>query len=84
MTVVDLLELAGVTPAADVGETHILRADGSVVDASQRPSLLGLGPGIRGERLHPGTILMAPERADRETLYTRLSRGEKDITQFRH
>ena len=82
MTVGDLLEVAGVTAIAESSETHILRADGSVVDASQRPSLLGLGRGIRGERLQPGDTLIVPERADRETLYTRFIRGAKDITQI--
>ena len=82
MTVGELLELAGVTAMAETSETHILRADGSVVDASQRASLLGLGRGIRGERLQPGDTIIVPERADRETLYTRFIRGAKDITQI--
>jgi hypothetical protein len=82
MSLGDLLELAGVTPVADLGKTHILRAGGPVVDALQRPSLLGLGRGIRGERMQPCDTLIVPECADRETLYTRSIRGAKGIFQI--
>ncbi len=86
MTVGDLLDLAGLTTVADAGETPVLRADGSVLDAGNSSgggSFFGLALGsgnIRSKRLQPGDTVVVPERADRESAYTRFIRGAKDIT----
>jgi protein involved in polysaccharide export with SLBB domain len=81
MTVGDLLDLAGVTAVAEVADTHVLRADGTVLDAGNASgSFFRLGSSIRSQRLQPGDTVVVPERADRETWYTRFIRGAKDIT----
>lgn len=81
MTVGDLLDLAGVTAVAEVANTHVLRADGTVLDAGNASgSFFRLGSSIRSQRLQPGDTVVVPERADRETWYTRFIRGAKDIT----
>ncbi len=86
MTVGDLLDLAGPTTLADAGETHTLRADGTVFDAGNSSGGscffgLALASGnIRSQRLQPGDTVVVPECADRETVYTRFIRDAKDIT----
>lgn len=82
MTVGDLLDLAGVTAIADEAETHVLRADGTVMDANSAGGggVFRWAAGIRQQRLQPGDTVVVPERADRETFYTRFIRGAKDIT----
>jgi len=82
MTVGDLLDLAGVTPVADVADTHVLRADGTVLDDGRASSgnVFRWTSNIRQQRLQPGDTVVVPERADRETPYTRFIRGAKDIT----
>lgn len=78
-TVGDVVRRAGATPLADVGETYVLRADGTVLSGSQVTGFLGFG-GIQRVRVEPGDTVVVPERADRETAYNAFLRGAKDFT----
>jgi protein involved in polysaccharide export with SLBB domain len=81
MTVGELLGHAGPTAQAELEETHVLRADGTVLSADQAStSLFSRATDIRHTRLMPGDTVVVPEKADRETAYTRFIRGAKDIT----
>jgi protein involved in polysaccharide export with SLBB domain len=78
-TVDDVIQFAGTSTFADVSETYVLRADGTVLSGSQVNSWLNWG-GIRRVKLQPGDTVVVPEKADRETGYTAFIRGAKDIT----
>ena len=82
MTVNDLIRLAGATALAELEETHVLRADGTVLGADRVATLglFGRVGDVRDLRLMPGDTVVVPEKADRETAYTRFIRGAKDIT----
>ena len=79
MTLRDVVDSAGADLYADVSESYVLRADGTVLGGGQVMGLFGLG-GIRSVKVQPGDTVVVPERADRETLYTAFIRGAKDIT----
>jgi polysaccharide biosynthesis/export protein len=78
-TVDDVIQFAGTSTFADVSETYVLRADGTVLSGNQVNSWLNWG-GIRRVKLQPGDTVVVPEKADRETGYTAFIRGAKDIT----
>ena len=78
-TVADVIRRAGTTPVADIAETYVLRADGTVVGGAQSGGFLGIGS-IQRLKLEPGDTVVVPERADRETAYSAFIRGAKDIT----
>lgn len=81
MTVGELLAHAGPTALAELEETHVLRADGTVLSAEQASGGFFSRPtDIRHTRLMPGDTVVVPEKADRETPYTRFIRGAKDFT----
>jgi protein involved in polysaccharide export with SLBB domain len=81
MTVNELLNLAGPTAVAELENTHVLRADGTVLSADTAGGgFLSRPADIRHVRLMPGDTVVVPEKADRETAYTRFIRGAKDIT----
>jgi hypothetical protein len=80
-TVADYLQSAGPTESADVDNTFVLRADGSV---ATRPEdrFFGMTRGtVHRIVLAPGDTVVVPEKVDRETTYTALIRGIKDWTQ---
>lgn len=79
MTLRDVVNSAGTNLYADVSESYILRADGTVLGGGQMMGLFGFG-GIISAKLQPGDTVVVPERADRETAYTTFIRGAKDIT----
>jgi len=79
MTVRDVVDRAGTSLYADVGESYVMRADGTVLSGGPMEGLFGFR-GIRSVELQPGDTVVVPERADRETVYTTFIRGLKDIT----
>jgi len=76
----DYLYSAGVQPDADEDNLFVLRADGSVVRRGGR-GWFG-GNGVHGLELMPGDTLVVPDKVDRETLWTGLTRGLKDWSQI--
>lgn len=79
MTVRDVVARAGPSVYAEVSDSYVLRADGTVLGGDQVTGLFGFG-GIRSVKVQPGDTVVVPERAERETFYTTFIRGAKDIT----
>ncbi len=74
----DYLDVAGVDAEADMGNSFIARADGTVLHASRR----GWFNDLEGTELMPGDTLVVPEKGNRETFWTALTRGLKDWSQI--
>ncbi|QOY96762.1 SLBB domain-containing protein [Massilia sp. UMI-21] len=75
----DYLKVAGVTSDADVDETFVMRADGSVVS---RESGMWMFGGIGGLEVMPGDSLVIPEKFDRETKWTKFVKGTREWAQI--
>lgn len=78
--VADVSRLAGLTEDADVNQSFVLRADGTVISRKDRSGLLG--GGFDSTPLLPGDTLVVPPKVDRETFWTAFIRNAKDITQI--
>jgi len=74
----DYLDVAGVDADADMGNSFIARADGTVLHASRR----GWFNDLEGTELMPGDTLVVPEKGNRETFWTAFTRGLKDWSQI--
>jgi protein involved in polysaccharide export with SLBB domain len=74
----DYLDVAGVDADADLGNSFIVRADGTVQHASRR----GWFNDLEGTELMPGDTLVVPEKGNRETFWTAFTRGLKDWSQI--
>jgi protein involved in polysaccharide export with SLBB domain len=74
----DYLDVAGVDAEADMGNSFIVRADGTVLHASRR----GWFNDLEGTELMPGDTLVVPEKGNRETFWTAFTRGLKDWSQI--
>lgn len=74
----DYLAVAGVDADADMGNSFIIRADGTVLHASRR----GWFNDLEGTELMPGDTLVVPEKGNRETFWTAFTRGLKDWSQI--
>lgn len=74
----DYLDVAGVDADADLGNSFIVRADGTVLHASRRSWFNDL----EGTELMPGDSLVVPEKSNRETFWTAFTRGLKDWSQI--
>jgi protein involved in polysaccharide export with SLBB domain len=75
----DYLDLAGVDVEADLENTFIVRADGTVLHASRRGWFFD---SLEKETLMPGDSVVVPERGNRETFWTGFTRGLKDWSQI--
>ena len=78
--VADVVRLAGLTEDADIDQSFVLRADGTVISRKDRSGLLG--GGFDSTPLLPGDTLVVPPKVDRETFWTAFMRNAKDITQI--
>jgi len=72
----DVLAAAGPTQDADVAQTFVLRADGTIV----APGTGWFSRSISGLELMPGDTVVVPQVQDRETTYTAFMRSLKDWT----
>ncbi len=78
--VADVTRLAGLTEDADINQSFVLRADGTVISRKDRSGLLG--GSFDSTPLLPGDTLVVPPKVDRETFWTAFMRNAKDITQI--
>ncbi|HMW54775.1 MAG TPA: SLBB domain-containing protein [Accumulibacter sp.] len=74
----DYLNVAGVDAEADMGNSFIVRADGTVLHASRRSWFNDL----ENTELMPGDTLVVPEKGNRETFWAAFTRGLKDWSQI--
>lgn len=75
----DYLKVAGVTKDADVDQTFVIRADGSVVS---RESGNWMFSSIDGLEVMPGDSVVVPERFDKETKWTKFMKGTREWAQI--
>ena len=77
-TVGDVILSAGLTEDAEVKESFVLRADGSIL--SRRGG--GLFSNFDSLKLMPGDTLVVPPKVDRESSYNFVIRALRDWTQI--
>ena len=75
----DYLKKAGMTIDADAENVFILRTDGSVVD--RNTSSWGFG-GIGGVIVMPGDSIVVPEKFDKETAWSKFTKGTREWAQI--
>lgn len=75
----DYLKVAGLTTDADKDNVFVLRVDGSVV--SNTSSNWGFG-GFGGVLVQPGDSIVVPEKFDKETAWTKFTRGTREWAQI--
>lgn len=75
----DYLNVAGVSMDADVDQTFVIRADGSVISRDSGNWLFG---GIGGLEIMPGDSVVVPEKFDRETKWTKFMKGTREWAQI--
>jgi protein involved in polysaccharide export with SLBB domain len=75
----DYLRIAGMTADADVDNVFVIRVDGTVVTHS---SSGWLSMGIGGMEVMPGDSIVIPERLDRETSWTKFTKGTREWAQI--
>ena len=81
-TVGDYLNQAGLDEAAERANMFVLRADGTVLHASDRRGFLGFGGGIESQSIQPGDAIVVPTQLDFETWGRALVRNLKDFSQI--
>ena len=75
----DYLRIAGMTADADVDNVFVIRVDGTVVTHS---SSGWLSMGIGGMEVMPGDSIVIPEKLDRETSWTKFTKGTREWAQI--
>lgn len=75
----DYLNVAGVSMDADIDQTFVIRADGSVISRDSGNWLFG---GIGGLEIMPGDSVVVPEKFDRETKWTKFMKGTREWAQI--
>ncbi|MEY5099034.1 MAG: hypothetical protein RJA36_1753 [Pseudomonadota bacterium] len=78
-TVADVLHLAGVSEDAEPDQAFVLRADGTVVARKDRSSWFS---SFESLALMPGDTVVVPQKVDRETRWSFVTRVVKDWTQI--
>ena len=82
-TVEDVLRLAAPLESADMENTFLLRADGTVISKNQNGSwLFSRSSGFDDIELMPGDAVVVPEKIDKKTAWTNFMTGLKDWTQI--
>lgn len=79
MRVEDFLKIAGLTIDADVENVFIMRTDGSVVGRNTNTWSFG---GIGGVIVMPGDSIVVPEKFDKETAWTKFTKGTREWAQI--
>jgi protein involved in polysaccharide export with SLBB domain len=83
----DYLQIAGVSESAEITQTFVVRADGSVAAPNMSSGLLAsLNPfaasrDVMDLELMPGDVIVVPEKFNKESTYSVFMRGLKDWTQ---
>ena len=75
----DYLRIAGMTADADVENVFVIRVDGTV---ATRSSGGWLSMGIGGMEVMPGDSIVIPEKLDRETAWTKFTKGTREWAQI--
>jgi hypothetical protein len=75
----DYLQLAGLTGDADMDNVFVLRVDGTVVSNSDRGWFSG---GIGGVDVMPGDSIVVPEKFDKESAWTKFTKGTREWAQI--
>jgi len=75
----DYLRIAGVTADADVENTFIIRVDGTVVTNGSGG---WLSMGVGGIEVMPGDSIVIPEKFDKETAWTKFTKGTREWAQI--
>ena len=78
----DYLRIAGLDESAELDNTFILRADGTVTSAQDKRGVFGFGGGLQSARLYPGDAVIVPNQLDYETWGRALVRNLKDWSQI--
>lgn len=79
-TVEDVLRIAGVTEDGELDQAFVLRADGTVVARKDRSGWFG--GSFESLALMPGDTVVVPQKVDRESKWTFITRVVKDWTQI--
>lgn len=79
-TVEDVLRIAGVTEDGELDQAFVLRADGTVVARKDRSGWFS--GNFDSLALMPGDTVVVPQKIDRETKWTFITRVVKDWTQI--
>lgn len=79
-TVDDVLRIAGVTEDGELDQAFVLRADGTVVARKDRSGWFG--GSFDSLALMPGDTVVVPQKVDRESKWTFITRVVKDWTQI--
>lgn len=75
----DYLKIVGATADADLDNAFILRVDGSVVAHNTRSWLFG---GFGGVEVMPGDSIVIPEKFDKESPWTKFTKGTREWAQI--
>ena len=75
----DYLRIAGMTADADVDNVFVIRVDGTVMTHS---SAGWLSTGIGGMEVMPGDSIVIPEKFDKETAWTKFTKGTREWAQI--
>lgn len=75
----DYLRIAGVTADADVDNVFVIRVDGTVATSG---STGWLSTGIGGLEVMPGDSIVIPEKFDKETAWTKFTKGTREWAQI--
>jgi hypothetical protein len=82
-TVENVLRLAAPLESADMENTFLLRADGTVISKNKNGAwLFSLSSGFDDIELMPGDAVVVPEKLDKKTAWTNFMTGLKDWTQI--
>jgi protein involved in polysaccharide export with SLBB domain len=74
----DYLNQAGTTVDADLENVFVMRVDGTVVSETGRWSFGGIG----GVEVMPGDSIVVPEKFDKETAWTKFTKGTREWAQI--
>jgi len=75
----DYIRIAGVTADADIDNVFVIRVDGSVVT---RTSMSWVSTGIGSMEVMPGDSIVIPEKFDKETSWTKFTKGTREWAQI--
>jgi protein involved in polysaccharide export with SLBB domain len=79
MRVSDYLKKAGVSADADLENVFVLRVDGTVISRDSGSWFLG---SIGGTEIMPGDTIIVPEKFDKETAWTKFTKGTREWAQI--
>lgn len=74
----DYLNLAGVNADADLEHVFVMRVDGTVVTETGHWSFGGIG----GVEVMPGDSIVVPEKFDKESAWTKFTKGTREWAQI--